>query len=818
MLKNYLKIGFRNLKKQKLYSMINIFGLSLGMVCCILIYLFVRFEFSYDRFHEKGDRIYRIVNVDYETADASESESPFFDTRAPEGARKSASLPLPLGPVLKELYPEIREIVRYGEVEALLRNENIVFKESVTYVDASFFEVFSFQLPEGNPSTALSGKNNVILTPAIAQKYFGDEHSVGKTLRIKIRDKEDDFTVTGIAAPAPASSSIQYQVLLPIEHKPFYDVHIENWRSFNTSLFIELNPGTDPDHLESNLNEFYAERYKDSMDQARTRKNLPDDSKVSELQITPVTNIHLDASVPWPGGSNPIYSYILSGIVVLILLIACINYVTLALTRSAGRVREVGIRKAAGAQRRQIAMQFWGETQLTTLFALATGLGLAELFLPVFNGLSGKSLAINYSGDAGFLLLLLALASLTGLIAGSYPALFLARFHPTEVLKGLNQLRFKPRLTKGLLILQYSLSVFLVIGSVIMYRQMDFVSKKDLGYDEDQVVVVPTHTGWSEEGTRLMQRYRNELRNIPGVVEVSGMAPAFTDGWNRYGFSVAGEDKDAFIYYVDAHFINTMGMELVAGRNFSEDSPSERTDAVIINQALAVSMGWEDPVGELLPWKGAEHPSEVIGVVKDFHFQSLEAPIQPMVLHMDPEHGGINSILIKIEDGMIAETLPRLKQAWSTTAPLSPFDYWFLDDAVAQQYESYSRWMRIMSYATIFAIFISCMGLFGMAGIATVNRTKEIGIRKILGATVFAILMLLSKDFIKLVLIATLIASPVGYYIMNRWLADFTYRIDMSWWIFTLAGVLMLCIAIGAVWIKAAGAALSNPVKSLRYE
>lgn len=818
MIANYIKIAFRNLKKHKLYSTINIFGLSMGIACCILIYLFVRYEYSYDRFHEKGDRLYRIVNVDYETAEASESNSPFFDTRAPGGVRKSSSLPLPMGPVLKEMYPSVREIVRYGDVDGLLRHENTVFQETVNYVDASFFDVFSFQLLEGDPSTALSQKNYVVLTPAIARKYFGDNSPVGKSLIIKIRDVEEVFTVTGIAAPPPTNSSIEYQVLLPIENKPFYDIHLENWRSFNTALFIELSPGTNPKHLESKLNEFYAERYRDSIEQARLRRNLPDDAKVRELQIASIGEIHLDASVPWPGASNPLNSYILSGIAGLILLIACINYITLTLARSASRVREVGIRKTTGAQRSQIALQFWGETLVLTFLALAAGLGLAELFLPVFNALSGESLVIRYSGDAGFIFALFVIAGITGFIAGSYPALFLARFHPTEVLKGVHHFRFRPRLTKGLLTLQYTLSVFLVISSVIMYRQMDFVNKKDLGYNEDQIVVVPTHTGWSEEGTRLMQRYRNELKNIAGVAEVSGMAPAFTDGWNRYGFSVAGDDKDAFIYYVDERFIETMGMELIEGRNFSEDRPSDKTEAVIINQALAISMGWEDPVGELLPWKGAEHPSEVIGVVKDFHFQSLKAPVQPMVLHMDPDHGGINSILIKIEEGMIVDTLPRLKQAWSTTAPLSPFDYWFLDDAVAQQYESYSRWTRIMSYATIVAIFISSMGLFGMAGIAAVNKTKEIGIRKVLGATVFAILLLLSKDFIKLVLIAILIASPAGYYIMNRWLADFTYRIDMSWWIFALAGVLMFCIAIGAVWMKAVGAALSNPVESLRYE
>lgn len=819
MLKNYIKIAFRNLRKQKMYSLINILGLAIGISCCIVIYLFVRHEYSYDHFHDKADRIYRIQDVNYESVEASQAEPSFFDTRAPEGVSKSAFLPLPMGPVIKDRYPEIRHFVRYDESDALLRNEEKVFEESVSYAEPTFFEMFSFDLLKGNPETALSQKNNVVLTPEIARKYFGSDDPVGQVLQIKIRDEEQPFTVSGVVDAPPTNSSLQFQVLLPIENKPFFDNHIENWNSFNTALFVELVPGADTGEFKKKLNAFYAERYEGSMEQARQRKNMPEDATVMEFTLTPLTDIHLDASVPWSGTtSNPLYSYILGGIAILILLIACINYVTLTLTRSTGRAREVGIRKVAGAHRSQIAWQFWGETQLVTLLAMISGLGLAELLLPVFNQISGKSLSIEYAGGAGFLTVILGITAITGLIAGSYPALFLARFRPAEILKGTSTRRFKPHLTKGLLIFQYSLSVFLIISSVVMVRQMNYVSQKDLGYNEDQVLVIPTYTGWTEEGTRLMERFRNELTAVPGIDDVSGMAPAFTTGSNRYGFKVNGEFKDSFIYYVDEQFVETMGMQLTAGRNFSEDRPSDEAESIIINQALAESMGWEDPVGEQLPWKGEENPSTVIGIAKDFHFESLEAPIQPMLLHMDPEHGGINNVLVKIEQGQIAQALPRLETKWGEVAPLTPFDYWFLDDAVAQQYQSYKRWQDIMASSTAIAILIACLGLFGLAGISVVNRTKEIGIRKVLGAGIRQIILLLNKDIVKLILISLAIAAPVSWYIMEQWLADFAYRIEIGAGVFLVSAAVALAIAIMTVSYHSVKAALINPVESLRNE
>jgi len=818
LLKNYLKIAFRNLRKQKLFGLINITGLALGISCCLLIYLFVQHEWSYDEFHEKADRIYRVENVDYSTVEASQTRSSMFDTRAPEGVNKFAFLPLPMGPYLKDRYPEIREIVRYDEGTALLRNGNKVFEEPVHFVEPSFFDVFSFRLLRGNPEKVLEDEQSVVLTPHIAEKYFDDENPVGKQLQIKVRDEERAFTVTGIAEVPPQNSSIRYSVLLPIYNKAFYDFNIERWNSFNTSLFLELVPGSNPHLLQQKLNEFYADRYKDSIERARLENNLPDDAKVAELQITPITDVHLDASVPWTGVSNPLYTYILSGIAVLILLIACVNYITLALARSSRRAREVGIRKAAGANRGQVAVQFFGETQVVAFIAMIAGIGLAELFLPVFNDLSGTSFAINYLQNYGFIAVLLGITVLTGLFAGGYPAFLLAGFNPVDVLKSNLNVSLRPRFTRFLSVFQYSLSVFLIISSVIMYRQLDYISSKDLGYNEDQVMVIPTHTGWNEEGTTLMHRFRNEVSGLPGVADVSGMAPPFTTGSNQYGFKIRDEYKNVYIYYVDEHFVPTMGMELIAGRNFSEERPADITGSVIVNEALVESMGWDQPVGRQLPWKGEENPSTVIGVVKDFHFQSLEAPIRPMLLHMDPGHGGVNGILVKIRPGEIAETLPKLEEAWKEIAAFTPFDYWFMDDAVALQYASHKRWMKIMGYSTLFALLIACMGLFGLAGITTVNKTKEIGIRKVLGAGIKQILMLLNKDIIKLVGLSLLMAMPVSWYVMSRWLSDFAYRVEMEISLFLIAGISVLGIALLTVSYHSMKAACLDPAESLRNE
>lgn len=818
MFKNYFKIALRNIQKHKLYSLINIFGLTLGITCCIIIYLFISDEFSYDSFHENKDNIYRVEVIEYKIPKWDVEPNPFFDTREAEGVNNSPWLPLPLGPTLKDRYPEIVHFTRPGQGSVVVRNENQSFDQEVLYTDPSFFEMFSFPLLQGSPEIALKDPNNIVLTPETVQKYFGNEDPMGKSLTLKIRNADYIFTVAGVAETPPSNSSIPFSFVMNITKTPYHEFNVDRWNSFNTPVFVQLQEGTDIAQFESKLNDFAKEQFGEKWPAARERLGLPENAPVLEFGVTALSDIHLTASIEWPGVSNPLYSYILGIISVLILLIACINYITLALARSTSRAKEVGIRKTSGAKRNQIALQFWGETQLLTVLAMIAGVGLVELTLPFFNDIAGKSLAINYMEDFGFLMALLSVTLIAGLIAGAYPAILLAGYQPVKALKGSLTLQFKPRLTKGLLVVQYSLSIFLIISAVIMYKQLDYVSSKELGYNADQVLFVPTYTGWNESGTNLMELYRNELNDVAGVKMVSGLTPAFTSGTNRYAFGVDGEEVHSYIYFVDPQIVPTLGFELIAGRNFSEDRPSDKAEAIVVNEAFVNTFGWDDPIGKLVPWKGEDNPSTVIGVIKDFHFQSLETEIEPMLFHMDHQQGGINSIAVKIEEGMIAETLPQLEEVWAEIAPFTPFNFWFLDDAVAQQYEQYQQWLKIMGSSTFIAILIACLGLFGLAGLTAVNKTKEIGIRKVLGAGINQIILLLNKDIVTLIFISLIIAGPISWYVMNQWLTDFTYRITIGFDVFIISALFAFLIAIATISYHSIRAANANPVDSLKSE
>jgi len=814
---NYLKIALRNIRKERLYSVINIFGLTLGITFCILVYLFIQDEYSFDRFHQNAENIYRIEEVNFYEVKSQIKQNSFIAGLANEDLGIHPWQPMPLGPTLIERIPEIEQFVRVDENGHTVRVEDNMFEESILFVDANFFEVFSFELESGEASRVLSNPNSAVITQEVAERYFPDENPIGKSISINLMNNEVVFTVSGLATSIPSNSSIHFGIAIRIENKPFFERNMERWNRSNTPLFVQLAQGSDITKVTSKLNDFAEERFSESWPGVRERRELPEDAPVMEFQMTNLEDMHLYPAVDWHKVSNPLYSYILAAIGILILSIACINYITLALTRSSARAKEVGIRKASGAKSNQVALQFWGETQLITLLAVVAAIGLAELLIPLVSGLTGKSLAINYFQNFGFISLLIGVTIITGLFAGSYPAILLSRYKPATVLKG-TTFRFKPKLTKGLLVVQFSLSVFLIISSVIMYKQMDFVAQKDLGYNKEQLLFINTQLGWSAEGTARMELFRNELQSNPNVLSVSGMAPSFTRGNNAYGFQVGEANLRSYIFYSDEELIPMMGFKLIEGRNFSADRPSDESNSIVVNEALVNELGWDNPIGQLLPWKGRENPSTVIGVVKDFHFQSLESEIQPMLFHMDPEHGGIADIGVKIEAGMIAETLPQLQAVWDEIAPNSLFEYWFLDDAVSAQYSSYQLWVKIMSIASALGIIIACMGLFGLAGLMALNKTKEIGIRKVLGAGIHQIMLLLNREIALLVVLSMIIATPVSWYLMEQWLSDFSYRIQINSAVFILTAIFSLILAIGTVSYHSMRAALANPVNSLKSE
>jgi putative ABC transport system permease protein len=808
MFKNYLKVAVRSLLRQKAYSFINIFGLAVGLACCILIFLFVQHEWSYDTFHRNAGTIFRVVQAEKNVA----------------GERTlSAYQPLPLAPALHDEFPAIIRAVRFitsGNV--IVKYGETSFSENVLFADSPMFAMFTFPLLQGNPATVLQNPNAIVLSEKMAQKYFGDAEPLSQRLALNFGNQFEDFIVTGVAQNAPDNSSIRFDFVLPYIKYPAYESALTRWNSNRTSTFIQLADKNQATALEKQFPSFVEKYFGALIQAAQNDGELSKDADALQLRLQPLTDIHLNPNFvnSLEPTSNPVYSYILAGIAVLVLLIACCNFMILAVGRSTSRAREVGVRKVVGAARVQLLRQFFGEALLLNFLALLLGIGLAELFLPEFNQLAGKSLAISYGGNWAFLLAMLALMLLVGLAAGSYPAIFLSRFQPVTVLKDDMARGGKNRLTHALVVIQYVLSIFLITGTLVMMKQLDFLKSKKLGYNEENVVAIRTFTGWNNEGARLLEVFRNALADRSEIRNVAGTIYSFTRGSSEEGFKSEGVEHSAYVYRVDENYLATLGMELIAGRNFSKDFPSDSSNAVIVNEALVKDFGWDEAIGRKITGfrnvQGLAEPT-VIGVVKNFHFLSLHNEIAPVILHVNP-NWPIRYILVKIANVEVPQTLALLRDTWHRVSPNAPFEFYFLDEDVENQYRAEARWGKIVGYASVLAIFIACLGLFGLATLTTAKRIKEIGIRKVLGASVVRIAGLLSKDFVKLVLLANLVAWPIAWYAMNKWLQNFAYRTALGWWIFALAGGLALLIALLTVSTQAIRAALANPVEALRYE
>ncbi len=808
MLKNYLKIALRNIQKYKGYTFINIFSLAIGITCCILIFTFLRHELSYDSFHKNKDSIFRILRV----------------TKKPGGEKElSAIHPLPLGPALLDEIPEFSHVVRILRGSAVVSQEEKSFREGITYVDKPFFEVFTFPFLKGTPSTALKNLDSIVLSEKMAAKYFGDEDPLGRSLILTIAGESLDLIVTGVAKKAPDNSSIQFDFVLPYERNPAYKSIITNWGSSSTRTYAQLAGNVSSSVVEEKLPEFVSKYFGEAIKRGQESGSLSKDSEAWQLHLQPIKDVHLNPKVKWglaPTG-NPLNIYVLSGLALLVLVVACINFITLAVGRSVNRAKEVGVRKVLGAMRKQLMMQFMGESLLLSFFALFFGAMLAELFLPSFNSLVNKNLSINYGTDAVTLLSVFVLMCLVGIFAGSYPAVFLSGFHPVEALRAKFKIGGKGLMTKSLVMVQYILSIFLIISTLLMWKQLNFMRSKPLGFDKEQILSIQTYTAWEgNEGDRIFEIYKNELAGQPDIINMAGTVFSFTQGWSRSGWRQDGKDMRAYIYRIDQNYLDTLEIELLVGRNFSEKFMLDANEAVIVNEALVKELGWESAIGRKLVGfknvRGLEDPV-IIGVVKNFHFESLHREIEPVILHVNPSWP-IQSILVRINPENVPRTLALLRETWQKITSNKPFEYHFMSDKLDNQYKEEERWSKIVSYSSILAILISCLGLFGLTSLRMTQRTKEIGIRKILGATVSRIVKSLSLEFIGLVAAANLVAWPLAYYAMNRWIQNFAYRIDIDIWIFLLATTLAVLIALATVSFLSIKAALSNPVESLRYE
>ena len=808
MLKNYLKIAFRTVKSQKVYAGINVVGLAVGLAFCALIFLFVRDEWTYDRFHENAERIYRLHRVSY----------------TPDGGVRATDnwLPMPMGPALQQDLPEVETYVRLRPRTHFVRSAAATFEEEVLYADPQLFEVFTFPLQRGDAATALADLNTVVLSPEAAQKYFGTDDPIGKTLAIRLGTDFQDFIVTGVAAPIPHNSNIRFDVLVPFAKLADAFERIreraENWYYSGFLIYVLLKENTSLGGMDDKLLQFRRKYYPDEVERLRERGHWTGDGVPASYRMQALTDIHLNPAINrgLTPPSNPLYSYILGGIALAVLFIACINFMTLAIGRSASRAREIGVRKVVGAQRTQLMGQFWAEALLLSGLALGLGIVLAAVFLPTFNTLTGKALHFDLTTSWATGAMLATATLLAGFVAGSYPALVLSAFKPVDTLKNKLRLSGSNALTRSLVVVQFALSVFLIISTLVMLDQLDYIRTTNLGFDKEHLVVIPTN---GVDGETALGRYRNELGARSDIVGITGASSSFARGGGRVGFDYKGELKQVDDFRVEHTYVDVMGMTLVAGRAFDPNLSTDSTRAVLVNEALVRDFGWTDPLGEPLPGltDGPETDPVVVGVLKDYNFQSLERAVQPLMLTLNAGES-LRYLLVRIAPGDVPATLDALRAAWTQIAPTVPFDYSFLDDDLNAQYQDDERWSRILGYASAFAILIACLGLFGLVALTVAARTKEIGIRKVMGASVPGLAVLLSKDFARLVVGALVVAAPVAYVAMERWLATFAFRIDLSWQVFLLAGLAALGIALLTVSYQSIRAALANPVESLRYE
>ncbi len=771
---NYLKVAVRNIVRYKGYSFINIAGLAVGMACFILIVLWVRDDLSYDKFHLNADRLYLVT--DYEQyADGDELN---FSVNPPE-----------LAPTLIKEYPEIVEAIRYKSLSGrVVRHEDRFFSEDrFAVADPSFFTLFSFEFIKGEPAKVLSSPNSIVITQRMASKYFGDANPMGKTLQV---DGEVDFTVTGIIQNVPTNSHLEFDFLVPFSAAEKFGLSIEGWSTYAYKIYVMIG-----DHV--NFGEL-------SQKVAGAIRQHHDQDAIVELSLQPVTDIHLSRS------ESSIY--IFSLIATFILLTACINYMNLATARAGNRTKEVGLRKVIGASRKEIVLQFFGESILVSLLALCLSLLLVEIFLPLFNDLSAKQLSFSLMKNGSVILILLATAIATGTISGSYPALFLSSLAPSSVLKG--SWRSGPKravLRKLLVSSQFVLSIALIIGTVVISRQLHFIRNQKLGFDKEQVLCISLK-GDSAGKSGLL---KSELSKIEGVVSISAVSrpPAGLDMStliHEWGDGQIQGDLLIHRLFVDWDFAATLGIEMAEGRFLSQQFTSDTSASVVVNQAAVRAMGMESPLGkEVLG-------STIVGVVKDFHFNSLHSEIRPLAIQHSSDL--FRFLLVKIGPGDVSRSINSLRATWGGLVPGTPFEYQFLDDNIDRMYKTDQRMGNTIDSFTILALFIACMGLFGMASFTAQQRTKEIGIRKVLGATVPEITFSLIREFGKWVLLANLIAWPLAYFTMNRMLEVYAYRISLDIWIFLTAGAAALVLAVATVSYQSIKAALANPVESLRYE
>jgi len=806
MFKNYIKTAFRNLRRYRGYSFINLLGLAIGMACCFVILLYIQDEFSYDRYPEQNDQIYRMV-LDIQTPD--------------RGDMHVARTPPPWAPSLAEDYPEVESYVRIKTpmvswLVSYAPKEKIFHEKGFYFADETIFDFFSFKLLAGDMATALKEPNTLVLTETAAQRYFGDEDPMGKSMRL---DNTHDFLVTGIMQDVPRNSHITFDILASfstLSSIPIYgDVRYATWRNGlgpDLYTYLKLQKGYLPEELEKKMPEFLDKYIGRILDRVNIKFS-------PHLQSLTDIHLHSNMEAEIKANSDIRYIYIFSAIALFVMLIACINFMNLSTARSASRAQEVGMRKVIGAQKRQLILQFFGESIFMAFLALLLALVLLLLFLPLFNSLSGKNLTLTI-GNPVAVLLIIAITALVGILSGSYPALFLSSFQPVAVFRGsLKAGRANVRLRKFLVVFQFALSIVFIIGTVLVYLQLHFVRNKELGFDKEQVIVLPMG---DPRARQIYLTFKDRVFQSPDVLSVSGTSSV---PGGLVGFTLmlpegrsAGEEVTIESFMVDVDFIDAMGIDIVAGRTFSRDYATDTMEAFILNEAGAKHLGWENNALDKRVNLGNFKQGRVIGIIRDFHTKSLHQTIEPLLLHIAPDPDAYLHLVVRIAPGNYERTLKSIEEAWKQVYPLDPFIFSFLDDDFDSLYRSEKQRGKIFLAFSLLAVFIACLGLLGLASFTAEQKTKEIGIRKVLGASTLSIVTLLSWAFLKLVLLANIIAWPLAYLFMQQWLKNFAYRIKINPSIFALAGFLALLIALATVSLQAVKSAIADPADSIRTE
>jgi putative ABC transport system permease protein len=802
MFKNYFKTALRNLKKNKAFSFINIFGLAIGLTGFMLIAVFVLNELSYDKYPARAKNMYRVIlSV---TGNGDIAAYPMVDVAVGEG--------------MKRAFPEIQATTRVSGAQDFVKYDDKQFKEKqLAYADSNFLQLFSIPLTEGDINTALVQPNSIVISKAFAKKYFGNEDALGKSL--SVGTNQALYKVTGLFDEVPENSHFHFDAFLSLSSRHL--TH-QTWSNIGFYTYLLLNKNADPHQLEKKFPQLVAEhvvpeiQHDMGVSLAEAQKSI--NTFVFSLQ--PLTDIHLYSHTKYelePNGDIQ-YVYIFSALALFILLLACVNFTNLSTARAVKRAREVGIRKVLGSLKKQLIIQFLTESVVLTFLSMIIAFGLLFLLLPYFNELADRQIPFSFFISYQSILAMISLMIMTGIVAGIYPSFFLSSFNTIKVLKGSSSKGSQKNLLRSsLVVFQFFVSIALIIATIIVYQQLHFMQNKKLGYDKEQVLYLPDARLLGKDQPAFKQQLSQNKNVVAASIARSVPGLPFMDGTEIYPKNENGNGKEihANIYHVDEDYLKTLGIKIVSGRNFSRDFPSD-SSAVVINQAMVRELGWNrtNPIGKTIVRSGQQQ-FKVIGVMGDFNYASAKQEIAPLMMMLGNNYGGL---VVKINTADVKGFLSDLKKQWDSFNPQGALEYTFLDDNFAKMYASEIRTQKIFSAFALIAIIIASLGLFGLSAFVIEQRTKEIGIRKVLGASVQNVLLLVSKDFLLLVGIAFLISVPVTWWAMHNWLQDFAYRINIQWWVFILAGFVAILISIITIGFQAIKAAIANPVKSLRSE